>query len=109
MGEYYAGNTAAADAVLVQTFGSTVVDNTTLLGLYTQTKQYNRAEAIWQLRIKNSPTNVQDYLGLAGVYYQAGDKTNTIATLQKLITIDPADAGQIQQLITQVQSGATHP
>jgi tetratricopeptide (TPR) repeat protein len=105
MGQYEAGDFAAGDQLVISAFGTTTVDNDTLLAVYTNTKQWDRAASIWQLRVKNNPTNAQDYLGLAGIYFEEGDKTDTIAVLQKLITVDPADVTQIQQIITQVQNG----
>ncbi len=108
-GFYYTGQNAAADALLIEGFGSTIADNTQLLQVYTDTKQWARAEAIWQLRITNNPHNASNYLGLAQVYFASGDKANTIAALQKISQIDPSQAVQMQQLITQIQNGTLKP
>jgi tetratricopeptide (TPR) repeat protein len=106
---YYAGDTTSGDKLLIDKWGSTIVDNDQLLQIYMSLKLYARAEAIWQLRIDKSPSNVQLYLGLASAYFQAGDKTNTIATLKKAEKASPADAAQIESIITQINNGTLKP
>jgi O-antigen ligase/tetratricopeptide (TPR) repeat protein len=106
---YYAGQTAQGDAILTEGFGTTIVDNDQLIRIYTDTKMYSRIQAIWQKRIEADPKNVNHHLGLAQAYFQAGDKANTIATLQKISQLDPSKAGDIQQIIKQIQDGTLKP
>lgn len=106
---YYAGQTAKGDQLLIDKWGTTIVDNDQLLSIYDNLKMYARSEAIWQLRIKQSPNDVNLYLRLAQTYFNAGDKANTIATLKKVEQVQPADAGQIEQLITQINNGTLKP
>ena len=106
---YYTGQVAQGDAILTEGFGSTIIDNDQLIRVYTDTKMYSRVAAIWQKRIENNPKDVNNYLGLAQAYFQAGDKVNTIATLQKMSQLDPSKAGDIQQLITQINNGTLKP
>jgi O-antigen ligase/tetratricopeptide (TPR) repeat protein len=106
---YYAGQTALGDRLLVDKWGSTVVDNDQLLQVYNTLKMYDRVEAVWQLRIKGSPQDISLYLGLAQAYFTAGDKTNTIATLQQIAKVQPSAAAQVQALIAQIQDGTLKP
>ena len=106
---YYTGDQKSGDALLVQKWGSVIVDNDQLLQVYTNTKQWPRAEDIWQLRIQGDPNNAQLHLGLASVYFQAGDTKSTIAELQKVGQLSPQLAAQMQTLISQIQSGALKP
>jgi len=106
---YYSGQTAQGDAILTEGFGSAIVDNDQLIRIYTDTKMYSRVVAIWQKRIEADPKNVNHYLGLAQVYFQSGDKANTVATLQKIAQLDPSKAGDVQQLITQINNGTLKP
>ncbi len=109
-GAYYAaGDTAKGDALIVEKWGSTVVDNDQLVTAYLTTKQYSRAAAIWQMRIDKDPKNVELYLQLARVYLTAGDKAKTIAELRKVSQIQPALAGQVEALIKQVENGTLKP
>ncbi len=104
-GLYYAGDSTDADALLQQGFGTTTVDDARLLQVYTSTKQYGRAIAIWQLRIQNDSTNPQMHVGLASVYFAAGNKQGAISELQRAAQLSPTLATQIQGIITQIQNG----
>ena len=108
-GYYYAGDRAAGDALLTERWGTTAVDDPQLLTVYTNTKMYDRVIAIWQGRVAKSPNDPQTLLGLASAYFVSGDKQNTIATLQKIIQINPAAAAQVQQLIDQIKAGTLKP
>lgn len=106
---YYAGQAAAGDAILTEGFGSPIVDNDQLIRIYTDTKMYSRVEAILQLRIKNDPKNINNYLALAQAYFVSGDKANTIATLQEISKLDPSKAGDVARLIAQINDGTLKP
>jgi len=105
VGHYFLGQISEGDKILTERFGSPVVDNNQLLQMYNKLKMYDRAIAIWQLRVEQSPKNIDTYLGLASAYFAAGDKTNTVATLKKMQQVDPTKAAQIQTLIDQITSG----
>ena len=106
---YYAGQKAQGDAVLTEKFGTVLVDNDELIQLYTNTKQYDRVIGIWKLRVSSAPKDTNALLGLAGAYFVSGDSADTIATLKQISLIDPAQAGQMQAIIAQIQSGALKP
>ncbi len=106
---YLAGNTASADILIREQFGDTVVDNDPLLSVYTATRQYDRAVAIWQLRIDKSPEDVNLRVGLAQLYLQANNKTKAIETLRTIPAIRPTLSTQIEQIIQQIQSGVLVP
>ena len=111
---YYAGDNTDADNLLLQGpkdegFGTVLVDDSRLLQVYTNTKQYDRVIGIWKNRITASPGNAQDYVGLAQAYFAEGDTADTIAALQNAGKQDPSLAAQAQQLIQQIQSGQLKP
>ncbi len=99
------GDQKAADALLMEGFGSVIVDDDRLLQVYTQEKQHDRVIATWQMRTKKDPRNLQYEVGLAAAYYSAGDRANAIGALRRAERIDPSLASQIQALITQIQNG----
>ncbi len=104
-GLYYTGDKADADALLTAGFGSVLVDDSRLMQVYVNTKQYDRVVGIWKLRVQKDPGNVQYVLGLAAAYFTAGDKTNAIAQLERAAQLDPALNSQIQAVITQIKNG----
>ena len=106
---YATGQPAAADRLLREQYGSTVVDNPQLLQVYMSLKLYPQAIAIWQKRVDLNPSDVQTLLGLASVYFASGDKANTIALLQKIAKLQPAAALEMQNLIKQIQDGTLKP
>jgi tetratricopeptide (TPR) repeat protein len=106
---YYAGQGTQGDQVLIDKWGTTIVDNAQLLQTYMNLKLYARAEAVWRLRIQGDPHNVQPYLGLASVYFQAGDNANTIATLKEAEAASPKDAAQLESIIAQIKDGTLKP
>lgn len=105
MGEYYTGNRQAADNLLIERFGSTIVNNDQVLQMYTNLKMFDRAVEIWKLRVEKNPKDFNTNLSLASAYFASGDKAATIAQLKALQQLDPAKAAQLQGLIDQIQSG----
>lgn len=102
MGEYYAGHLAAGDALLVERFGSTIVDNDQVLQVYGNLKMHDRTVAIWKMRVEKNPKDFNTNLGLASAYYSSGDKAATIAQLKAMQQMDPTRAEQLQKLIDQL-------
>jgi tetratricopeptide (TPR) repeat protein/O-antigen ligase len=106
---YYAGRTAEADALLMEAFKTVLYDNDQLLQVYTNTKKFDRVVGIWKARVEQSPKDSNIMLGLASAYFAAGDGPNTIATLKKVAELNPTQAGEVQNLITQIQNGTLKP
>ena len=106
---YAAGQSAQADALLTERYGTTVVDDNQLLQAYMGLKLYDRAVAVWKKRIEANPDDVQLNLGLASVYFAAGNKADTIAILQKIARLQPSAALEMQNLIKQIQDGTLKP
>lgn len=107
---YYDGQNAKADQLLTEKFGSVYVDSQPLLQAYFTTKQYARLAQIYENRIAQKPTDVQAIVGHAIMnYFATGNKSAAVAELQKVITIDPSLAAQIQSFITQINSGTLKP
>lgn len=104
MGEYFAGNTAAGDALLAERFGSTIVDNEQVLQVYGNLKMYDRVIKIWKLRVEKNPKDFNTNLSLASAYYASGDRAGAVAQLKAMQQLDPAKAGQLQALIDQLSA-----
>ena len=105
-GLYYAGQTSAADALLVGRFGTTVVDDVQLMQAYTNLRLYDRLIAVWKMRVNASPDDVQKHLGLASVYFAACRLPDVYAELAAIAKIQPAAAAEMQNLRKQIETGA---
>ncbi len=106
---YYADKSSDADALLVDKFGTTIVDNDQLVRIYSQTNHEDRVIAIWQKRVAANPNDVDMHLQLASAYFAAGQTSNTIAELETVAKLKPDAAAQVQSLITQIKSGKLLP
>jgi O-antigen ligase/tetratricopeptide (TPR) repeat protein len=106
---YFAGQKTQGDAVLTEGFHTVLYDNDQLLQVYVNTKQYDRVIGIWQARVAKSPKDQNALLGLASAYFASGNASQTIATLKQVEQLNPAMAGEVEQLITQIQNGTLKP
>ena len=52
--------------------------------VYTSLKLYDRAIAVWKLRIEAAPKDAQQYLGLASVYFAACKIPEVIAQIKMI-------------------------
>ncbi|MEK7068483.1 MAG: tetratricopeptide repeat protein, partial [Patescibacteria group bacterium] len=102
---YYTGAMAEGDRILREGFGDVIYNNDQLIRIYMDTQQYDRAAAIWQLRIDQSPQDIELRARIAEIYLRAGQKEKAIAALREVSKLKPALAGQIEQLIQQIESG----
>jgi len=106
---YVTGQNAEADKLLMDGFGTVLLDDDRLLQVYTNTKQVSRIVDIWKLRVEKDPQNVEFHLGLASAYFTANNIPATIAELQKVAQLNPQMATQMQTLISQIQAGTLKP
>ncbi|MDP2650401.1 MAG: hypothetical protein Q8P16_02440, partial [bacterium] len=88
-GNIAAGDSAAADKILLAAFGTTNVDSDVLAAAYYRTKNWPRLIALWKLRAERPDAGAKELFGLASAYYTAGDKANAIATIKTAIARYP--------------------
>lgn len=108
-GLYFAGQNVAADALLVEGFGSVTADNDQLIQIYGDLKMYARVVAIWQARVNKNPNDAELRLGLASAYFSAGNNQGAIAQLREMARLNPQAAAQVENIITQIQNGTLKP
>ncbi len=103
VGNIVAGDLAAADAVLMKAYGTTVVDSDILSVAYYRTKNWPRLTALWQLRTSVPSASAQTWFGLAAVYYAAGDNANAIKTIHKAVALFPEVAAAAADALKQIE------
>ena len=108
-GLYYANRGTEADALLTEGFGSVIYDDSRLLQTYMSLKMYDRVVAIWNKRIEGSPKDTSVWLGLASAYFDMGNTAQTIATIRKVIELDPTTKAQMEAVIKQIEDGTLKP
>ena len=102
---YQTGKSGEADALLMERFGTTTLDDSTLLNAYFSVKMYDRVIAIWQKRIEANPLNIQLRVSLAASYLAAEDRINAVRALQEAIQINPDFKVQGEAFIREIQAG----
>lgn len=93
----YAGKQKEADALLMKHFGTTIVDDGSLIGAYFETKQFDRVLAIRKIQAEKNPRDVQTIVLLAIAYKEAGNIPQAIATLRDIAVWAPQYKAQLQQ------------
>ena len=104
-GNLAAGDTEAADKILIDTFGTTNVDSDILAVAYYRTGDWPRLIGLWQERAKRPDASASTWFSLAAAYYAAGDKANAISTIKEAVTRYPEAASQGTEAIRQIEGG----
>jgi tetratricopeptide (TPR) repeat protein len=108
-GLFYAGKEAEADKLLTDGFGTVFYDDNRLLQTYTSLKMNDRVIGIWNARVEKAPKDTNILLGLASAYFSLGNTAQTIATIRKVIEIDPNSKAQMESIIKQIEDGTLKP
>lgn len=97
------GDTATADRILQEKFGSTVVDSDILAVASYRSKDWPRLIALWKMRAEKPGAPVQSWFSLAAAYYAAGDRANAITTVRAAVALFPDAASAGAEAIAQIE------
>lgn len=99
------GDTATAEQLLLEQYGTVAPANDVLLQAYYDVRDFGRAAVVAEARVAENPSDVNAYTQLAGVYLEAGRRTDAVQVLQRAIDAIPDFKAQGEQFIEQIQSG----
>ena len=102
---YLGGKTSEADQLLMDRFGTVLVDDSRILRAYGLAKLNDRVVSIWEERLKQNPSNVEIGVSLALAYKEAGQTAKGLALLREIAAKVPEYRTQIDELAKQ-QFGA---
>lgn len=102
-GNIVAGDKSTANQILLDSFGTTTIDNDVLAVSYYNTKDWKNLINIWKLRAEKPNASVETWFSLASAYYVAGDKTNAIKTIKKAVELYPEAASSGNAAIAQIE------
>ena len=108
---YYASNlirlgeTEMAEEVLIEAFGTTLVDHPRLIQVYYEKKQLLKVVEILKASLEKNPNNFQSRLSLAAAYVELGQKSNAIEEIKKAMEINPDFKEQGEYYINEIQAG----
>ncbi|MBP9771679.1 MAG: O-antigen ligase family protein [Candidatus Pacebacteria bacterium] len=101
------GKKAEGEALLVERFGTTTVDNPFVLRAYQREDNYEKIIAILQLRIDQvqGEARATAYISLGGNYLQLGKREEAIAAFEQAILLNPSFKEQGLQIIEAIKAG----
>lgn len=100
-----AGETALAEKLMMEKWGTLTPDNEFILQAYLEKKDFPRVVAIAKLRAENNPTNPQLLVQLAAAYLTAGDRNASIEAIRAAIAIDAKFKEQGEFYIKEISEG----
>jgi tetratricopeptide (TPR) repeat protein len=101
----YAGDKAASNAVLLEGFGTTTINDDRFLAAYANSNRFDLVVAVWKMRIAANPTDVQSHVSLAAAYIKLGMRQEAIQELQTVATLNPAFQSQVDTFIADIRAG----
>ncbi|OGD67957.1 hypothetical protein A2811_00935 [Candidatus Campbellbacteria bacterium RIFCSPHIGHO2_01_FULL_34_10] len=99
------GDQKLADEILMEAYGTVLVDNPRIIQAYYDTKQYSKLIKILEFAVENRPNELQNYLSLAASYLDIGNREKSIEVLQKAIEINPEFKEQGEYYISEIKAG----
>ncbi len=100
-----AGQTAAADQLLLERFETTTPPELILFQAYIDTRNFERIVETARAFVAQDPTNFQYQLQLAGAYLEAGRRGEAVEALREAMRLNPEFAEQGQAYIEDIQAG----
>lgn len=100
----YAGENDLVKSLLEPAYGTTIVDGDNFIKAYSDTNQYQKVLAIWQLRMKTNPV-AKNYIGLGATYLNMGQRAKSIEAIQKAIDLDLSFKEQGEYYIREIRAG----
>jgi O-antigen ligase/Tfp pilus assembly protein PilF len=102
-GDIIAGDQPTANAILLNTYGTTTVDSDILAAAYYQAKNWPRLISIWKIRANKPDATAETWFELASAYYVAGDNADAISTIKKAVVLYPDAASSGAAAISQIE------
>lgn len=103
VGDIAVGDLEAADRILKEAYGTTLVDSDILAVAYYRTKNWPRLISLWKMRAEKPGAPPESWFSLAAAYYTAGDKTSAIKTIQAAVKLYPEVASAGAAAIKQIE------
>jgi tetratricopeptide (TPR) repeat protein/O-antigen ligase len=101
------GQVGEAKQLLTEGFGTTTVTNSRVINAYSNAGNYRELLPIMQKRIREDPSNAQNYVSLAAVYLQLNQQEQAVQVVERAIDRNPNFEQRGRQIINQIRgSGA---
>jgi tetratricopeptide (TPR) repeat protein len=104
----YRGKAEEATRVMEPMSAQAIAYDSRLVNAYGNTRQYAQVIMMVNEKIARGFASGRDYFALAGAYLETGKVADSIASIEKAMSVDPSLAEQGKQLIEQIQGGRTN-
>ena len=101
-GNIAAGDMEKADKILMDVFGTTVVDSDILAVAYYRSKDWPRLIKMLKARTDKPNSDARAWFSLAAAYYTAGDKVSAIKAINTAVALYPDSAASAAAAIKQI-------
>lgn len=101
----YTKRDGLAKDLLVEGFGTELVDDDNLIKAYYDTGNFDKVLDIWKLRVEKSPNDPQKRLSLSAAYYSAGFVDKAISIIRELQSAVPNFKAQGDLYVRQMLRG----
>lgn len=101
----YAGKQKEADAVLLEAFKTTAIDDDIFVRLYMDLGKWDKVSEIWKKRAAQNPFNIQVRSQLIASYLKLNKSKQAIEELKQILTWAPQYKDQIAQYIKDIEAG----
>lgn len=100
------GLEAQARAFLLEATGSDDMTSDVFVQAFASAGDWKRVVSIFEARVAADPQNLTELQALAAAYLQVGDDEGAIATIRRMVQIEPAFASTGEEYIRQIRAGA---
>lgn len=100
------GDNAAADKILRDAYGSTIVDSGILAVAYYRTQNWARLTDFWRLRTQKPGASFETWLSLAAALYTAGKNAEAVRTIKTAVALFPDSSAAGASAIAQIEGTA---
>lgn len=102
-GDIAAGDVSRGNKILQDTFGTTNLDSDVLAAAYYHARDWPHLIEIGKMRVDKPEATAQAWFSLAAAYYAAGDRGNTIKTINAAVAKFPDAAAAGAAAIKQIE------
>ncbi len=101
----YAGKQKDADALLVERFKTTTVDDDIFIRLYMDLGKWDKVSEIWKKRVSQNPYSLEIRSQLIASYLKLKKPRQAVEELKQILTWAPQYKDQIEQYIKDIEAG----
>lgn len=105
IGALYAGEITLAKEIMSTIPEEVLITDTRLIETLVELKQYDILLPIFVARLERAPEEVNNYLSLAALLFEVGDREKSIEVLEALREVEPSLSEEVDSYISDIRAG----